>query len=286
MLDGIRNRADKALAPKEGSFEKSGETHKTYDGEVGDQHVDTSHAGNWGPTWSKGDSFEKSGAVGSVGARGETHGVNWAAGASGPSFKMDGSAKATVGTSGIDIKTDVHIDASLVKAGAQAEKIIPVTLPGGEKISVKVDLGATGEVGANGDLHVNVHIGTNGQVEANVSASGFAGAKASLTGSVSVLHGNDVIAEGDATLSGSVGVGAEGEFHASVGLHGVDFGAKASATVGAGYGVDLEGRFDPAAALNLVGAVAKDVAMDGLHSGVSGIEHEASKVGHEITSWF
>ena len=280
MLSPIK-KASSLLDTKTGSYETSGSTRAAGEVEAGNQHVDTSHAGNVGPTFSKGDHFEAGASTGSVSTSGQVGGVNWQAGVSGPELKVDGGAKATIGTGGIDVKADVKIDASLVKAGASAEKVIPVTLPGGEKLQIKVNLGALGEVGANGDLHVNVHLGTDGKVTCDAYASGFVGAQAGLTGAIEVDHGHDTIAKASATLSAYAGAGASAEFHGKVGFDGVDFGAKAAAVAGAGFGVDLEGSFSPKATLGLVGAVAKDLAAEGLKSGLDG----AKDAGHDVVDW-
>ena len=263
MSELIRNPASGLTDTKRASYHTGGSASTSWQGQVGDQNVDTSYGRNWGPQGHFGDSFETGGSTGSVSASGQVGGVNVSAGASGPAFALDGSAKGTIGTSGIDVHADVKIDASLVKAGASAEKTIPVTLPGGEQIQVKVDLKALGEVGANGDLHLDLHIGTDGQIKCNASASGFVGAQAGLEGAITVCHGNDVIAKGSALLSAYAGAGASASFHASLGIHGVDFGAEAAAVAGAGFGVDLEGQFDPGAAGKLVLAVAGDLAKEG-----------------------
>jgi hypothetical protein len=306
MLESTRNRMN-SLA-KTASYQTGGSVSTSWQGQTGNQNVDTSHAGNIGPTGKFGDSFETTGSTGSVGVRGSAGGVNYSAGVSGPSFGLDGSAKGTIGTSGIDVTAKVNIDASLVKAGATAEKTIPVTLPGGEQLQVKVDLKALGEVGANGDLNLKLHIGTDGQVKIDASASGFVGAQAGLEGAVTVMHGGDVIARGDAMLSAYAGAGASASFHASLGIHGVDFGAKAAAVAGAGFGVDLEGQFDPGAAGKLVLAVAGDLAKEGgtqaekdvvawgkqtgsvLASTAGDVGKEAGKVagdiGKTVSGWF
>jgi hypothetical protein len=272
----------KPLQPHTGHFEKTGDVYTSGQASVGNQNVPNPPAYSSGKGLEVKDSFEKSATTGGVSTSGETHGVDFNAHAEGPTLSMEGQAKAKVSAKGIDIHAQVNIDATLVQAGAGAHTSIPVTLPGGEQVQVNVDLSAAGAVGAKGNLNVDIHIGTNGQVTAAVHADGFAGAKASLTGAVSLTHGNDVIAKADATLSAYAGVAGAVDFHASVGLHGVDFGATAAASAGAGFGVELNGEFDPMAAAKLAGAIALDAAKGGLESGVHGVETGVNNAGHAI----
>lgn len=282
------------LKTKHGELEKSGEAHTQGQVSAGDANAPRppSYGANKGFEIAN-DHFEQSATTGGASASGQAGGVAWDANVQGPTLAVDGSAKAKVGTHGVDVHAQVHIDATLVKAGAGAHTSIPVTLPGGEQVNVNVDLSATGAVGAQGNLNVDVHIGTDGKVTAQVHADGFAGAKASLTGAVSVTHGNDVIAKADATLSAYAGVAGSVDFHGSVGLNGVDFGASAAASAGAGFGVELNGEFNPLAGAKLVGAIAAGVAKEGLESGVHGVEGGLQNAGHAlsdaagtVTSWF
>jgi hypothetical protein len=270
------------LKPKTGSVATSGEAHGNWNTEIGNQNAPRPPSYSTGKGYEVKDGFETGYHGPSASASGQAAGVNWSADVQGPTLAVDGSAKAKVSTHGIDVQADVAIDATLVQAGARAEKTIPVTLPGGEQIQVKVDLSAAGAVGAKGNLHVNVHLGTDGKVTAEVSADGFAGAKGSLTGAVSVTLGNEVIASGNATLSAYAGVAGAFDAHGSIGLHGVDFGATAAASAGAGFGVELNGKFDPLASAKLVGEVCKDVALGGLQSGVGAVGHAVDDAGHAI----
>jgi hypothetical protein len=272
----------KFLEPKRGHYDTSGEVHTQGQTSVGDASAPTPPAYSTAKGLEVKDSFEQSASTGGASASGEAGGVAWNANVEGPKLAVEGQAKAKATTHGLDIQAQVHIDATLVKAGASAHKTIPVTLPGGEQVEVNVDLRAAGAVGAQGNLNVDIHVGLDGKVTAQVHADGFVGAKASLTGAVTLTHGKDVIAKADATLSAYAGVAGAVDFHGSIGLHGVDFGATAAASAGAGFGVELNGEFDPLAGAKLVGEIAKDVALDGLESGVHGVEEGAGNVGHAI----
>lgn len=280
----------KFLEPKRGHYDTSGEVHTQGQTSVGDANAPKPPAYSTAKGLEVKDGFEHSASTGGASASGEAGGVAWNANVEGPKLAVEGQAKAKVTTHGLDVHAQVHIDATLVQAGAAAHKTIPVTLPGGEQVEVNVDLRAAGAVGAQGNLNVDIHVGLDGKLTAQVHADGFAGAKASLTGAVSLTHGKDVIAQADATLSAYAGVAGSVDFHGSVGLHGVDFGASAAASAGAGFGVDLNGRFDPLAGAKLVGEIAKDVAIGGLESGVSNAGHAigdaAEHVGDVVTGWF
>src|SRR5690606_24524744 len=113
-------------------------------------------------------------------------GIDYDAYYDGPSFSVDGKATGSVSRDGISIDIDVEIDATLVQAGASAEKTFEVEIYG-ETFEVTVDLAAMGKIGANGKLNLDIDIGRNG-VELSANVEGFAGAQASITGGISLSH--------------------------------------------------------------------------------------------------
>lgn len=170
-------------------------------------------------------------------------GIGYDAHVSGPRFQIEGGADAKVGLGGIDVNVNVDVKATLAEAGANATKTFQVDV-GGKKLDVTVDLKAQGVVGADGHLNLNIHIGTDGKVNVSAAANGFAGAKASLTGGITVKSDGRELASGSVTLSGSAGVSADA--HANVELSGgkIKFDIGAEATAGAGFGVDVDGNID------------------------------------------
>jgi len=187
-------------------------------------------------------------------------GINYEAHASGPSLDLKGDASASVGLNGVDVKLSVDVKATLAEAGASAKKTFTVEVPGGEKFDVTVDLKANGVVGADGKVNLNLHIGPDG-ISVNAGASGFAGAKASLTGDITLSHEGRELMKGSATLSATAGVGANA--HANVSFSGgdVEFSAGAQATAGVGLGFELKGSVNAAntarAALEVTGSLAE-----------------------------
>ena len=190
------------------------------------------------------------------GIQGEAH-VN------GPSLKVEGNADAHVGTGGIDVNLSVDINATLVEAGASATKTFQVEVAG-EKLDITVDLSAEGVVGADGKLNLDIHIGTDGQVSVQAGASGFAGARGSLTGGVSVSHEGREVASGQIELSASAGV--SGDAHANIELtgEGLSFDVGAEATAGVGFGVDVSGNINGGNTARLLGEVLGGLAEEGV----------------------
>jgi hypothetical protein len=169
----------------------------------------------------------------------ETGGSTGSASVQGPSFHVDGSAGGSISASGIDAHVDVDLSGTAVTAEAEGKKTINFSVAG-EKYSVTLDLKAMGEIGADAHLHLDVHLGTGG-VKVSASAEGFAGAKASLTGSIELSHEGDELASGQVTVGADVGVA--GSAHADVGFSGgkVSFDVGAEGSIGAGLSLDVQG---------------------------------------------
>lgn len=193
-----------------------------------------------GPKISRSTEFGTSGSTGSASVSGKgPGGTDLSASVQGPSFSVDGSASGSISASGVDAKVDVDLSGTAVSAEAEGKKTVNFTIAG-EKYSVKLDLKAMGEIGADAHLHLDVHLGTGG-VKVSASAEGFAGAKASLTGSIELDHGDDELASGSVTVGAEAGVA--GSAHADVGFSGgkVSFDVGAEATAGVGLSVDVKG---------------------------------------------
>ncbi|MCY1021054.1 Circumsporozoite protein [Pyxidicoccus sp. MSG2] len=194
------------------------------------------------------------------GARAETSGtgpggIETRAYAQGPSLTADARVDADIGLSGIDVSLDVDIDATAVEAGAGASKTVEFEIAG-EQYSVELDVEAMGRIGADGHINLDLHVGTDGNVSISAAASGFAGAQASLTGSIELKHEGDTLASGSITASASAGV--SGDAHANIGLDGgnLEFDVGVEATAGLGLGVEVEGSVNPGNVLKAVGETA------------------------------
>lgn len=172
-------------------------------------------------------------------------GVNVSGSVSGPKIQVDGHANAHVGLQGVDVNVDVDVNATLAQAGAEATKTFSVNV-GGQKLDVTVDLTAKGMVGADGHLDLNLHIGTDGSLSISAGADGFAGAKASLGGSVTLSAEGKTLLSGNLDASAYAGVGASASAHLHVDHGNVEFEAKAAAVAGAGYGMDVHGNVNSA----------------------------------------
>jgi hypothetical protein len=205
------------------------------------------------------------------GVQGEAH-VN------GPSLKVEGNADAHVGAGGIDVNVSVDINATAVEAGASATKTFQVEVAG-EKLDITVDLSAEGVVGADGKLNLDIHIGTDGQVSIQAGASGFAGARGTLTGGISVSHEGREIASGQVELSATAGV--SGNAHANIELNsgGLSFDVGAEATAGVGFGVDVSGNINGGNTVKLLGEVLGGLAEEGVEWAGDKLEDVADWAG-------
>ncbi|HZI06893.1 MAG TPA: hypothetical protein VEZ71_22910, partial [Archangium sp.] len=120
--------------------------------------------------------YEKGGATLAEGKGKLPGGVDVSGKVTGPSFKVDGEANIqTKGLKGVDINVKLDVEANLIKAEGSAEKEFKFKV-NGEDISVKVKLGAEGNVGIDGSINLKVHVGKDG-VAVTAGAEGFAGAK-------------------------------------------------------------------------------------------------------------
>jgi hypothetical protein len=115
------------------------------------------------------------------------------------------SFRASAKDMSIDGSVKIHVDASLIKAGATISGDIPVQV-NGEKLSVHYAVNLQGAVGITGDLQLGVHVGADG-ARLTAQASGNV-ANASVTGRVEVDDDqNRELVGGQVTLGVAAGVG-------------------------------------------------------------------------------
>ncbi len=230
--------------------------------------------------------------VGSVGTSGTgPGGVEYNASASGPQFNFEANADFSVSTSGIDVKVDLNLEGTLASAEAGASRTFDFEV-NGEKFSVTLSLEAVAQLGGEANLTLDLHIGPDG-VRLNASGDGFAGAAASLTGSISVSsEKSGVIAEGAITLSAYAGVAASG--HANLSLSGgnIAFDVGGSVSVGLGVGVDVSGTVNTGALLDSLEKIALpewaegpvDTVQDFVGDVIGGAGDVLGNVGDFLTS--
>lgn len=170
---------------------------------------------------------------------------------SGPSFRIGGTADfKRVGTLGAEINLNLQVKAEAGRAGLAATKEFKFTV-GGEEVSVKLDLSAEVLAGINGNLNLKLYVGKDG-VRLNAGGEGFAGARGTLAGSLSVDVNGKNLARGDLKLQAFVGAAAGAQVDLSL----KEFRVKAYAAVGAGIGVDFHGVWDPKQVVKSGAAVA------------------------------
>lgn len=205
-------------------------------------------------------------------------GIQAEAHARGPSFSVEGNADASIGPGGIDVNLSVDINATLAEAGASATRTFEVEV-GGEQLDITVDLSAEGVIGANGQLNLDLHIGTDGNVSINAGAEGFAGARASLTGGVTVEHEGRELASGSVELSATAGV--SGDAHADIELtsEGLSFDVGAEASAGVGFGVDVSGNINAGNTVRFAGEALAGLAEEGVEWAGDKLEDVADWAG-------
>ncbi|WP_426753982.1 Circumsporozoite protein [Myxococcus sp. Y35] len=213
-------------------------------------------------------SFTAGGARAEVSGTGPG-GIDTRAHVQGPTFSADAQVDADIGLSGIDVSVDIDIEANLLEAGAGASKTVEFEIAG-EEYSVELDLEALGKIGAEGSIELDLHVGTDGNVSINAAASGFAGAQASLTGSIELKHEDNTLASGSITASASAGV--SGDAHADIGINNgnLEFDVGVEATAGLGLGVEIEGSVNPGNVLKAVGETAAAAGGEVLENVVDG----------------
>lgn len=189
-------------------------------------------------------------------------GVEAEAFARGPRLDFRGQAEASVSRSGIDVELSLDVNATLLEAGANGRVRIPVEVSG-ETMIIEVDLQAEGVVGARGRLELDLHIGTNGRVSIHAGGEGFAGARAGLTGSVSVEHEGRKVVSGSLEVSASAGVAASGTLDIDLSRSGVEFQVGGELTGGVGFGVETRGSVDAGNVARLLTEVVAGTMRDG-----------------------
>lgn len=187
-----------------------------------------------------GFSYERGGEKLASGEKDLGRGVKAEGSIEGPKFSMSGDASGSVSTSGLDVDVNLKIDANLVSASGSVSKEFKFDV-NGEEVKLKLELGANGNVGINGELKLKLHIGTDGKVSLTASGDGFAGARGSLSGTMSLSVNNQEIASGNVSVGASIGAGAGAYGEASYKDGQVKFRAGAYASIGAGISADVAG---------------------------------------------
>lgn len=159
--------------------------------------------------------------------------------ATGPHAEVKYAAKAGVGKDGLYADVSLKVDAQAAKGHVELNHTIEVQ-KGNDKIKVQLKGKLEGNIGADGELKLRVNISPKGPPTLEVGASGFAGARARLSGTMGVSVNDNKVAEG--RLSGTLGLGAGGEVGAKFNPFNGEFSAKAYGAVGVGVGASLEGK--------------------------------------------
>jgi hypothetical protein len=168
--------------------------------------------------------------------QGQVGTANGSVSVTGPNAVFQGGAKVNVSKDGMTVEIGGKIDATALKANGELEQTFTIR-KGNDRIDVKVKLGLEGKIGADGEIKLKLNLNPrNPKVE--VGASGFAGAKATLSGNIDVAVNNKAVVGTEAKVSLGLGVGGELGFKGSL----TGFEAKAYSAVGVGVGVELEGK--------------------------------------------
>jgi hypothetical protein len=155
----------------------------------------------------------------------------------GPRFSLTGDASLTRNKMGFDIDVKAKLDANLISASGSAEKEFKFEV-GGEEVSVKLKLGAEGNVGINGELDLKVHVGKDG-ISISAGADGFIGARGSLAGSIDVEINGKRAVGGEIKLTVAAGAMAGADFE----LTKDHFKAKTYLAAGVGAGLEITGNY-------------------------------------------
>jgi hypothetical protein len=159
--------------------------------------------------------------------------------ATGPYAEVKYAAKAGVNQDGLYADVSLKVDAQAVKGQVELNHTVEVK-KGNDTIKVHLKGKLEGNIGADGELKLRINVSPKAPPSIEVGASGFAGAKAKLSGTVGVSVNDKMVAEGE--LSGTLGVGAGGEASAKMNFLTGEFSAKAYGAVGVGFGASLEGK--------------------------------------------
>lgn len=157
----------------------------------------------------------------------------------GPYSEAKFGAKAGLNKDGIYADVSLKLDAQLIKAGGEINQTIPVQV-GNDTVRVHIKGKLEGNIGADGELKLRFNISPTRPPSLEVGGSGFAGAKAKLSGTVGLSVNHKLVTEGE--LSGTLGAGVGGEASAKVDLLHGNVSLKAYGAAGVGVGVGFEGK--------------------------------------------
>lgn len=176
----------------------------------------------------------------------------------GPTIKSTSSGKVQVSKDGLSIEASLKIDATALAATGEASRTLTINqnINGkNHRFDVKVNLKGEGTIGADGELKLKLNLKPTKLKESGVSveAAGFAGAKTSLTGSISVAMNHRELANVGGKMEIGIGAGAGGSFQ--LGL--TSFKASGKVYGGPGGGFELAGSLKASNIVNAARQIAQ-----------------------------
>jgi hypothetical protein len=185
------------------------------------------------------DSMQIGQGSGQLGENGQYSGKVTAGG-----IKSTSSASIQLSKDGLSIEASLKIDANVLRAQGEVERTFTINKQINGKThryDVKVKLAGEGSIGSDGEIKVKIDLAKGKSAGAGVTLAGFAGAKASLTGTISVAQNHMELANTSAKMEIGMGVGAE----ASLRVGATSFEASGKIYGGPGGGFELAGSIKP-----------------------------------------
>ena len=158
-------------------------------------------------------------------------------------IKSTSSASVQLSKDGLSVEASLKIDANVLRAQGEVERTFTINRELNGKVhryDVKVKLAGEGSLGSDGEIKIKLDLNRK-DAGASVTLAGFAGAKASLTGTISVAQNHRELANTSAKMEIGFGVGGEGSLR--VGL--TNFQASGKIYGGPGGGFELAGSIKP-----------------------------------------
>jgi hypothetical protein len=185
------------------------------------------------------DSIQLTEGNGKIGNNGQYSGKVTAGG-----IKSTSSASVQLSKDGLSIEASLKIDANVLRAQGEVERTFTINKKINGKThryDVKVKLAGEGSIGSDGEIKFKIDLTKDKGPGASVTLAGFAGAKASLTGTISVAQNHRELANTSAKMEIGLGVGAEG----SVRVSPTSFEMSGKIYGGPGGGFELAGSIKP-----------------------------------------
>jgi len=159
-------------------------------------------------------------------------------------IKSTSSASVQLSKDGLSIEASLKIDANVLRAQGEVERTFTINRQINGKThryDVKVKLAGEGTIGSDGEIKFKIDLAKGKGAGASVALAGFAGAKTSLTGTISVAQNRMELANTSAKMEIGLGVGAEGSWRVSP----TSFEASGKIYGGPGGGFELAGSIKP-----------------------------------------